>query len=81
MTPRLLSRKTLAEYLDVGIDVVDRLRKRPGFPAPISLPGPVRWDREAVDQWINASVVQALDGAARSDDETTRSMRMVEDAA
>ena len=50
--PRLISRAQFAELLAVSKRTFDRLRSQGRIPEPVDLPGPPRFDREVVMDWL-----------------------------
>lgn len=59
MEKGLLNQKSLADYLDMSLSNVYRLRKRPDFPRPIKFTenefsGSAYWRRKSVDEWLES---------------------------
>jgi excisionase family DNA binding protein len=53
--PRMMTVVQVAEYLGVSASKVWRLQKTGiGFPSPVRIGGSTRWDRHAIDQYLNA---------------------------
>ena len=53
--PRMMTVVQVAEYLGVSVSKVWRLQKPGiGFPSPVRIGGSTRWDRHAIDQYLNA---------------------------
>lgn len=66
--PRRLSKRLAAEYMGVGVDTFEVRVKDKTYPQPIKEPGLVRvfWDREVLDQFVNAqSGLEVADGLKR----------------
>lgn len=57
---RLITLRTLADYLSVSPSTVRRMVDRGDLPKPVKLNGIVRWDRTRVDR--------LLDGLSANDD-------------
>lgn len=53
--PALLSPESLAEYLDLSVRSVEKLRATGDLPAPIKMPGDlrsIRWRRADIDEFL-----------------------------
>ena len=61
MTPRLLDEKALAEYLSLPIASVRRLAVGRRL-----VDGRVRFDRQAIDRWLDATPAGALPSPANA---------------
>lgn len=59
MERRLLTARDVAGYLAVSEATVHRMAKRGDLPAALKVGNSVRWDRAAIDRW--------LDGMAKED--------------
>lgn len=54
MTQRLMTAEELAAYLNVSVRKIWRdLKLQKGFPRPIRMAGSTRWDRMAVDRYLD----------------------------
>lgn len=52
--PRMMSAAEVADYLRVSVSKVWRLQKRESaFPAPVRIGGSTRWDRLAIDRYLD----------------------------
>jgi hypothetical protein len=49
MTPRLLTERAAAAYLSLPVAAMKRLQA-----GRVTLDGKVRWDRRALDEWLDA---------------------------
>ncbi len=60
----LLRPRDASEYLSVGVSTFYRLRRAPGFPSPVEVPGlsAPRYRREDIDAWVRGR--QPKKGAA-----------------
>jgi predicted DNA-binding transcriptional regulator AlpA len=54
-TPELLDQSTVMKLLGVSRQTLWNMRKRGGFPAPITIGSSVRWRKSAVVDFINAN--------------------------
>ena len=59
MEKGLLNQKSLADYLDMSLSNIYRLRKRPDFPPPIKFADNefsacAYWRRKSVDEWLES---------------------------
>jgi predicted DNA-binding transcriptional regulator AlpA len=58
--PLLIRQKEVARLLGVSASGLLRLRRSaPDFPAPLPLPGAVRWARADVESWIDGLRLRA----------------------
>lgn len=54
-TPRMMTAGDVAAYLGISLSKVWRLEKRiNGFPKPVRIDGSTRWDRWAIDHFIDS---------------------------
>lgn len=60
---KLLDKKELAEYLNVSVHAITRIKNRGGFPKPISLTstsrGLLRWKQHEIDEWLASGAKRA----------------------
>lgn len=61
--PRLMTVKQVAKYLAISISKVWRLEKaNVGFPKALRIAGSTRWDRCAIDRFLDSFLTPALGG-------------------
>lgn len=51
--PALLTATQTQRYISIGRTKFYQLIKQPGFPRPVDVGGHPRWDRRALDKWID----------------------------